>query len=119
MAFTGTPVIQQISDRMCRITGVSLASGADGVVGLSGGGSEVSLPASFKPTPYKYDPTSNDVSLIESVWVVVQPVTDVSNFAIPIRVVKAGSTHNSFEITFTNDSAATTSPGLEIYVIWH
>jgi len=116
MAFTGTPTIQQISDRCCRITGVSLAAGDSGVIGLSTSGAEVELPASFKPTPYHYQPTANSVSLIESVRIYLNPVTDVSNFQIPIRVVKTGSTHALFAATFTNDEAAVASPNLEIYV---
>ncbi len=115
MAFTGTPTVAQISDRTCRITGVSLVAGDSGVIGLHGSGAEVELPASFKPVPYTYYPTNNNVSQIESVRVTINPVTDVSNYAIPIRVVKTGAAA-TFAITFTNDEAAVTSPDLEIYV---
>jgi len=118
MAFTGSPVIQQISDRCCRITGVSLAFGASGILGLFGGAvvGAVELPASFKPTPYHYDPTNNTVSLQESVRVTLNPITDVSNFGIPIRVVKTGTVVADFAVTLTNDAAATNSAELEIYV---
>lgn len=37
MAFTGSPVIKQVSDRMVRITGLSLAAGESGQIGLHGG----------------------------------------------------------------------------------
>lgn len=36
MAFTGTPVVKQISDKAVRITGLSLAAGAAGAIGLPG-----------------------------------------------------------------------------------
>ena len=118
MAFTGSPVIQQISDRTVRITGVSLAFGASGILGLHGGavGGAVALPASFKPHDYHYQPTDNDVSFQESVRVTINPVTDVSNFGIPIRVVKTGTVVADFAITLTNDAAGTGSGDLEIYV---
>lgn len=37
MAFTGTPTITQVSDNLVRITGLSLASGESGAIGLHGG----------------------------------------------------------------------------------
>lgn len=115
MAFTGVPVIEQISDRVVRVTGVSLAAGADGILGLFGSTvvGAVALPAAFDPRPYEYQ--GNIVSLIESVRVTINPVTDVSNFGIPIRVVKTGA-GPTFAITFTNDEAAVASGDLEIYV---
>ena len=118
MAFTGSAVIQQISDRTVRVTGVSLAAGASGILGLFGGTvvGAVALPDSFNPQPYVYQPTANTVSLQESIRVTMNPVTDVSNFGIPIRVVKTGTTHTDFAITLTNDAAAVASGDLEIYV---
>lgn len=118
MAFTGTPVFQMISDRVVRLTGVSLASGAAGIVGLNGSTvvGAVQTPNQFKPEPYRYGVANPNVSLPESIRVTINPVTDVSNFAIPIRVVKTGTTTAGFAITFTNDEAAVTSPELEIYI---
>ena len=57
--------------------------------------------------------------LIAERFGIINPVTDVSNFAIPIRVVKTGTTPEAFLITLTNDEAQITSPELEIYVRYH
>lgn len=123
MAFTGTPVIEQISDRCVRVTGVSLATAATGVIQLAAGttGGAVLLPASFKPVPYKYDPTGNTVSLQESVRVTVVPVTTVgtAGLTLPVSVVKTGTTNANFTITFTNTTSAggaASSSGMEIYI---
>lgn len=115
MAFTGTPVVTQISDAKVRITGVSLAAGASGTVGLNGDATaEVELPDAFNPKVYDYNGT--DVPLAASLQVWCVPVSDVANFAIPIRIVKAGT---PFQITFTNDEAAVASAELEIYIVFH
>jgi hypothetical protein len=117
MAFTGTPVIKQVSERMYRITGVTLAFGAAGTIGLNllpngpAGPGEVDL---FAPDWQPYD----DVTLQDAVSVLINPTTDV-NTAIPIRVVKTGTDHTNFLVTLTNDHDSLESPGLEIYVMYH
>lgn len=115
MAFTGAAVIKKVADGLLRITGLSLAAGAAGTIGLHGGAGEVDLPQ---------DPTQDwgpygDVTLQDAVQVSMVPVTDVANFAIPIRVVKTGTTLADFLITLTNDEAAVASADLEIYVRYH
>lgn len=118
MAFTGTFAAQMISDRVARVTGVSLAAGASGIIGLFGGAvvGANALPRQFKPEPYRYGTANVEVTLIESIRVTINPVTDVANFAIPIRVVKSGAGVAAFQIALTNDEAAVASPELEIYV---
>ena len=115
MAFTGVAVIKQISERTVRITGLSLVAGDEGILGLFGGSvvGAVALPESFQPRPRTFGGVA--VTLIESVKVTLNPVTDVSNFGIPIRVVKTGA-GLAFSISFINDAAAVASADLEIYV---
>ncbi len=118
MAFTGTATIKQISDRLFRITGLSLAAATAGTIGFSDktSAADVSLPA---PTwhPYK-NAEGAAVSLIEAVWMTVNPVTDVTA-PVPISIVKTGTTHLDFVATLHNDTAGDASGGLEIYVEFH
>ena len=120
MAFTGAAVFQQVTDRCVRITGLSLAGAASGILGLFGSTvvGAVALPAAFKPRPTTYNDTA--VSLIELIRVNVLPMGSAqAATAVPLRVVKAGATQVLFSITFTNDdAAAATSDDLEIYVFF-
>lgn len=116
MAFTGVAAFQKVTDVLVRITGLSLAAGADGILALFGGTTVGAVVLPENPT---HDWTAfDDVSLIESIQVLINPVTDVSNFGIPIRVVKTG-VDVGFAITLTNDAAAVGSADLEIYVRYH
>lgn len=115
MAFTGTATIKPISDRCVRVTGLTLAGAAVGTIGLHGKtvSPDVSLPASFNPQPYGYEGAK--VTLIDSVRVTMNVDTSVTTL-VPVSVVKTGTTHADFVITFTNTTVATTSAELEIYV---
>ncbi len=108
MAFTGAAVFQKISDRVMRVTGLSLGIGAAGTIGLFGGAGEVSLPDNFEPSPYQ------DVDLIEGVEVSVTMVT-AEAVAPAVQVVK---TTAAFLTTMTNGGAAATG-GMEIYFRFH
>ncbi len=115
MAFTN-PVVTKITDGLVRITADSLASGATGTIGLfpsTAGGGVVLLPEGCEWGAY------TDVTLQDAVQVQINPTSDVSNYGIPMRVVKTGSTPEDFLITITNDSAATASAALELYVRYH
>lgn len=117
MAFTGAPVVKKITDNLFRITGVSLAAGAAGTVGLAGsagGGNPEAVLTGANWDDYKGQ-LEAVIDLQESMQVAISPITDVSNFAIPIRVVKTAAGL----ITLTNDEAAVASPELEIYVRYH
>lgn len=116
MAFTGTPALHRVSDGMVRLTGVSLAAGADGTISMDAGTGEVKFGAAQGIAPWE---PYEGVSLQTAVKVETNPVTDVSNFGIPIRVVKTGTDPSDFLITLTNDSAATASAELEIYISFH
>lgn len=120
MAFTGTPALQQLGNNKFRIAGgITLAGDASGTIGFSDKtvAAEVSLPA---PTwqPYSVATgtgTSNDVTLIEAIEVSISINTDVTT-PVPISVTKTGTTHADFVITLHNDTAATVSGELEIFV---
>ncbi len=115
MAFTGTPVVTKVSDKLFRVTGLSLAGDASGTIGFSDKtvAAEVSLVApEWQP---KTGPMGDNISLIEAIEVRQTLVTDVTD-AVPISVVKTGTTHADFVITMHNDSAATVSAELEIWI---
>lgn len=117
MAFTGTPVIQMISESECRVTGVSLAGAAAGVIGLSGhaAGPDVLLPAHFMPVEYT-GPDGTLVTLIESLDVTVKPAATGIATPVPIAVVKTGADPTSWIATVTNLTGGTASSLLEIYI---
>ena len=115
MAFTGVPVITQISERCVRITGVSLAADASGILGLFGSTvvGAVALPDGFNPKPYAYQ--GDVITQIESVRAYVNFAGDAPATGVPVRVVKTGA-GATFAITFTNEDGAAATPDLEIYV---
>ena len=118
MAFTGTAVVAKVSDRLFRITGVSLAGDASGTIGLVGKltPAEVSLNA---PDWGAYKNGDGEaVTLQDAVDVRIGFSTDVTS-AVPCSVVKTGVDHDDFLITIHNDTAATASASLEIYVEFH
>lgn len=120
MAFTGTAVVTQVSDRKIRITGLSLAGSAVGTISLSGGTGEVLMPGGFQPVPYSLPGASGPVTvaLQDSVEVNLVPVTSITTL-VPIEVVKTGTTPVDFLITLTNTTSATTSALQEIYIEFH
>jgi hypothetical protein len=115
MAFTGAPVIVQVSERVVRVTGVSLAAGAAGILGLFGSTvvGAVALPRSFQPEPRTFQ--GDVIPLTESIRVTINPVTDVEGPGPNIVVEKAGA-GLAFGITLTNGAAALATGDLEIYV---
>jgi hypothetical protein len=120
MAFTGTPVVTKIADNLFLVTGADLvlAGDASGTIGFSDKtvAAEVSLVAPSW-TPYTIDDDAA-VSLINAIQVMINVRTDVTA-AVPISVVKSGTSHADFVITLHNDSAATVSGVLEIYIRYH
>jgi len=120
MAFTGTAVVTQVADNLVRITGLSLGSGAAGTIGLNGATGTapgVRLPGEFKTEPYAY--LGDNVPLQDAVQCYQQPAATGVAVAIPVSVVKTGTTREDFRITLTNTHASTASPDLEIYVKYH
>lgn len=109
MAFTGSAVFAEVSDRVVKITGLSLGNAAAGVLGLFGdAGAEVELPDGFQPEPYR------DIDLAEAVEVSFVHVTALAA-APAVQVVKAAS---PFRVTMTNGNATPTG-ALEIWLRFH
>jgi hypothetical protein len=122
MAFTGTPIVTQITDSVVRITGIAVPEGSgptdgQGTIGLSGAtGDEpdVRLPAAFKPRPYEY--AGNVLSLQDVIsvsFVLAEGEEPLCNPAVE----KTGTTEEDFRITFFN--GVTPTPNLEIWVKYH
>ncbi len=120
MAFTGAPVVQKISDRKFRVTGVSLAADASGTIGFTDKTLPLAEASLDAPEWHPYGIPGNDVSLIEAIECRANPVSDVSA-AVPISIVKTGTTHLNFVITLHNDNAGggQASADLEIWVEYH
>ncbi len=112
MAFTGSATVKKVSDRIYRITGLSLAGAASGTISLSGGTGDVKLPET--PTWNKYD----EVGLDDSIDVTSQPVTGVAT-RVPVTTVKTGDGPTDWLCTMTNGTGGTASGNLEIYLKFH
>lgn len=110
MAFTGVAVVTQITDGLCRITGLSLAPAAVGTIGLFGSGAGVELPDGFNPKPY------DGIDLAESVQFSAVPAA--ANPAGVAPALQVGKTASPFLITLTNNGAAATA-ALEMWVRFH
>jgi hypothetical protein len=111
MAFTGSATIQQVSDRVVRIIGLSLGNGAAGTIGLNGGAGEVSLPATFQPKAYgQY----SGVDLAESIK--VTPIARGATLGANVQITKVAS---PFLITVTNNAAGAATAELELYIEFH
>jgi len=112
MAFTGVAVVTKVSDSLCRITGLSLASGAAGTIGLFGGTGDVLLPDGFNPKPFS-PPEGGIIDLAESIDVSWVPVAaNPTGVAPALHVTKNAS---PFLAIMTNDGAVATA-ALEIWV---
>jgi hypothetical protein len=118
MAFTGTAVVKQVTDRQVRITGLSLGAGASGTIGLNGATGTapgVTLPASFQPQVYDYG--TSGVTLADSISCSYAFVDTSGVVSTPLTVAKTGTTVADFRITLATNGSAT-SP-FEIYVRFH
>ncbi len=116
MAFTGSAVVTQISEKECVIRGLSLAGAAAGTISLFDGtvAGGVVLPEAFNPKQYTFN--SVDVSLVDAIEVTEEPAVTAVTTRIPIRILAVGATPQTWLCTLTNDTAATASPGLCIRV---
>lgn len=114
MAFTGTPVVKQTTDRKVRITGPTLAADATGTIGLFGDtGADIQLPEAFEPKPSSYN--GADLALADVIEARTPiPTTDVTA-PVPISVSKGGT---PFRISYHNDLAGggATSGLLELWI---
>jgi hypothetical protein len=117
MAFTGTPVIQEVSTRLYRVTGVSLPAGAVGTISLESGTGEVKLPRSDDWAAYRDVTLQDAVSVLMNLAGHAPPVV-----AVPISVIKTGTVPADFLVTLTNETSeedGDNSGPLEIYVGLH
>jgi hypothetical protein len=112
MAFTGVAVVTKVSDREFRITGLSLANGAAGTIGLDGGTGDVDLVAGWAAYA-----AASLVTLQDAIRVTIG-LAGVAAVAPAIQVVKTGTTVADFLATLTNGGAAP-SGDMEIYVEFH
>ncbi len=119
MAFIGTATVKQISERLVRITGLSLAAGAAGTIGLFGstGSPGVELPEQFKTLHYAF--LGSNVPFADAIEVTAQPAAVGTAVSIPVAVVKTGTTVAGFLATITNTHASTATPNMEIMVRFH
>jgi hypothetical protein len=120
MAFTGTATVKQISDRLVRITGLSLTTGAAGTIGLNGAtGSTpgVELPETFKTQHYAF--LGSNVPFQDAIEVTAHAAATGVATAVPIAIVKSGTTIADFRATITNTHATLATPNLEIMVRFH
>lgn len=120
MAFTGSATIKMITDREVRITGLALAGAASGTIGLfpKTAAPDVRLPEAFQPMPY-VGPDGTTVSLQDSISFTLTIAQLGVTTAVPIAVVKTGTTPEDFVATLTNTTAATLSANQEIMVRFH
>lgn len=127
MPFIGVPVVKLVSDRLVRITGVSLnAEGGTGTISLFEYANipappDVRLPDDFQPRPYDLpDVEGGVVTLQDSVQAYVIFAGALLAIAPPIQVVKSGATPQDFLITLVNNQLVEggNSGDLEIYVRW-
>ncbi len=118
MAFTGAAVVKKISDRKFRITGLSLAAGASGDIGLAANaGADVALQANWD----RYETSGlqgGAVDLAEAVEVTVHVAEAGLAVVEPVAIVKTGDGPSDFLATLSNPDAAA-SGALEIYVEYH
>lgn len=117
MAFTGTPTFEQINDRTCRITGVSLGANASGTIGLAGatgGAPDITLPSNLGASPYPFQGAV--VPLTASIVVTVEPAGAAALTNLPVSRSKAGTTIGTWRTTITNTNAGLATQSLEIYV---
>lgn len=119
MAFTGSATVVQISDREVVITGLSLASAAAGTIGLfhNSGSPGVRLPEAFKPQPFVYGTAT--VSLSSALEVTVENAATGVATAIPISIVKSGTTELDWLATLTNTHGSLACPNQEIRIKFH
>lgn len=110
MAFTGAAVFTKISDRLVRVTGLSLALGASGTIGLFGDATaDENLPDDFNPIP------QGDLTLSDSIDCTAK-FTAAGAGTPNLSISKA---EGPFQITIDNNDGANATADLEIYVRWH
>ncbi len=117
MSFTGTPVIEQITPNLVRITGIDLASEVAGTIGFeeaTGTPPDIFLPGFFEAPSITFQ--NNPVPLQASIRVSIEPVSALGLTNLPPSIAKTGTTKEDFRITVTNTRVGLGTQTLEIYV---
>jgi hypothetical protein len=119
MAFTGTATIKLVADGMTRITGLSLAAGAAGTIGFTGSTNSpnVTLPAQMEAGSYVA--AGATVTLSDAVDIGSKLADTTAGAIAPVAITKTGSQKADFLATLTNQSQASATGSLEIYVKFH
>lgn len=117
MAFTGAAVITYVSDTVVRITGLSLAAGASGDIGLSqNAAADVAIEC---PTWNRFkNARGQEIELDSSIECTVHCAEAGLAVTENVSIVKTNDGPEDFLITLTNPDAAA-SGALEIYVEFH
>jgi len=118
MAFTGTATVKLVADNMVRITGLSLAAGAQGTISFAAGSGQVKLPANVEYMAYKVS-DGTTVQASDSVDVGSKLADSTFGAVAPIAITKVGVGATDFLATLTNQSLASATGQLEIYVKFH
>lgn len=119
MAFTGTPVIEQLNDHVVRITGISLAASVAGTIGLTGATGtppDITLPANFRAASYSYNGSTVSLQAQIVCWTPI-PSTTGPFTNLPCSVDKTGTAVTDFRITISNTNSGLATQPLEIYVM--
>jgi hypothetical protein len=119
MAFTGVAAFNVIADGICRITGLSLAAGAAGTIGLTGGSGQVTLPAEFHAAQYTGPIAGVLVTTTASIDVETHDADTTTPIGGSVRITKTGNSTTDFLATLTNMNLASATAALEIYVKFH
>ena len=113
MAFTGSPVFAEVSNRVCRVTGLSLGATVAGVLGLFGdSGAVIQLPDGFQPEDY------SDSDLGESIAVSFVKVGEsVGNPFEPLQL-SVNKSVSPFRVEVVNGDTVA-SGAMEIWLRFH
>jgi hypothetical protein len=119
MPFIGVPVITQVTDRTCLITGVQVApANGSGTIGVAGSGADIQLPASFIATSYTYQGVTVDLSMCLEVLIHPISALGLTNLAPSVQFsgTLTGTNPASLRITVINTSASLNTQTLSIQV---
>ncbi len=109
MAFTGTIVVTKVAGDLFRITGAILTAGVSGTIGFTIGTNDIEF------TAPEWLPTTG-VTLQAAINVVANRLTAGAATAVPLQIVKTGTTQTDFQITVTNPDGAASTGAMELYV---
>lgn len=119
MAFIGVPIITQVDDRTCLITGVQVPpANGTGTIGFAGSGADVELPATFFASSYTYLGVPIDLSMCLEVLLYPVSALGFTNLqpSVQFSGVLTGLNPASLRITVINTNTTLNTQTLAIYV---